>query len=89
MGNILFSIESLQSGKYKNYAKQIDNQSTGKFKDDNIDSEEIKKMTPLLISDFSSIKKDKRNATMGSEFEKELDDLMLIFDCLPNEPKKP
>ena len=88
MGNILFSIESLQSGKYKNYAKQIDNQSSGKFKDNNIDSEEIKKMTPFLISEFSSIKQDKRIASMGSEFAKELDDLMLIFNSLPNELKK-
>ena len=88
MRQVLFSISSLKSNKYKAIATQIDGQSKGKYKDKNIDSEEIKHFKAIVINGFNSIKTDKRIATMGSEFSKELDDFKLIFDALPDELKK-
>ena len=88
MRQVLFTISSLQSNKYRNMATQIDSQSKGKYKDTKIDSEEIKQFRTVVIDGYNSIKTDKRVASMGSEFSKELDDLMRIFNALPDEIKK-
>ena len=88
MRQVLFAISSLQSSKYRSIATQIDNQSYGKYKDKNIDSEEIKQFKTIMIDSYISIKNDKRVASIGSEFNKELDDIMLVFGALPDELKE-
>ena len=89
MTEVLFSISALQSEKYKKCAKLIDFLHLSL--DNNIDSNEIKNMIPLILSDFKSKATDKRNSfghPKVTEFDKELKDLIFVFDALPYELKQ-